>query len=50
MAYPRKHLRAGEARADYIVSGDPDLLSLGTHEGIAINSPRTFLTVLARLK
>jgi putative PIN family toxin of toxin-antitoxin system len=30
-------------RADMIVTGDPDLLVLGAHEGIDIVSPRQFL-------
>jgi putative PIN family toxin of toxin-antitoxin system len=30
-------------RADLIVTGDPDLLVLGAHEGIDIVSPRQFL-------
>jgi putative PIN family toxin of toxin-antitoxin system len=32
-----------EARADCIVTGDPDLLTLGEHQGIAILKPREFL-------
>lgn len=36
-------LRAG---ADYIVTRDKDLLSLGTHEGIRIVTPRQFLDLL----
>jgi predicted nucleic acid-binding protein len=35
---------AGEA--DYIVSGDTRLLSLGEYRGIQILSPRLFLTIL----
>ena len=37
---------ATEAKADYIVSGDSDLLSLGEFEGIRILSPVRFLAVL----
>lgn len=37
---------AAEAKADYIVSGDSDLLSLGEFEGILILSPVRFLAVL----
>jgi hypothetical protein len=33
-------------RADYIVSGDKDLLSLETYEGIEIVTPRQFLDIL----
>jgi putative PIN family toxin of toxin-antitoxin system len=36
-----------EGRCPYIVSGDPDLLTLGEHEGIRMVTPRTFLTLLA---
>ena len=32
--------------ADYLVSGDRDLLSLGEHAGIAIISPAAFLRVM----
>lgn len=35
-----------EAKADVIVSGDHDLLSLGTFEGIKIMNPRQFLELL----
>ena len=31
-----------EGRAAFVVTGDPDLLDLGTHEGVRIVSPRTF--------
>lgn len=34
------------ARADYIVTRDKDLLSLGAHEGIRIVTPRQFLDLL----
>ncbi len=36
-----------EGRCSYIVSGDPDLLSLDEHEGVRIVTPRVFATVLA---
>jgi putative PIN family toxin of toxin-antitoxin system len=35
-----------KARADYIVTRDKDLLSLGTHQGIRIVTPRQLLDVL----
>jgi putative PIN family toxin of toxin-antitoxin system len=35
-----------EGRCTFIVSGDPDLLTLGEHEGIRIVTPRAFLTLL----
>lgn len=35
-----------EADADYIVTRDKDLLSLGTYEGIRIVTPRQFLDLL----
>ncbi len=38
---------AVEAKAEYIISGDKDLLALGSYEGIKIVSPAEFLTVLA---
>lgn len=37
---------AVEGRADYVVTGDGDLLALGGHEGIAIVTPRAFLDLL----
>ncbi len=37
---------AVEARADHIVTGDADLLTLGEHEGVAIVTPRVFLELL----
>lgn len=37
---------AVEARADVIVTGDNDLLTLGTFEGIRILTPRQFLELL----
>jgi putative PIN family toxin of toxin-antitoxin system len=36
-----------EGRCPYIVSGDPDLLTLREHEGVRIVAPRAFLTLLA---
>jgi len=39
---------AVEGEASYIVSGDDDLLKLGTYEGISILTPRAFLEVLQR--
>lgn len=36
-----------EGRCTYIVSGDPDLLTIGEHEGVRIVTPRAFLTLLA---
>ncbi len=38
---------AVEARAEYVVTGDADLLTLGEHEGIQIVTPRAFLELLA---
>lgn len=35
-----------KAGADYLVARDNDLLTLGTHEGIQIVTPETFLKVL----
>lgn len=35
-----------EGRATFVVTGDPDLLTLTGHEGVRIVSPRTFLTLL----
>jgi predicted nucleic acid-binding protein len=32
-----------KARADYVVTRDKDLLSLGAHEGIGMVTPRQFL-------
>lgn len=39
---------AVEARADYLVSGDKDLLSLKRYEGVRIVSPAEFLGQLER--
>jgi len=38
-----------EGGADYVVSGDDDLLALGNYEGIAIVSPIAFLAVLSAI-
>ena len=35
-----------EGRATFVVTGDPDLLTLKEHEGVRIVSPRTFLDLL----
>jgi putative PIN family toxin of toxin-antitoxin system len=35
-----------EGRATFVVTGDPDLLTLKEHEGVRIVSPRTLLTLL----
>lgn len=35
-----------EGSAAYVVSGDPDLLAIGEHDGIRILTPRAFLSVL----
>lgn len=40
---------ASEGQADYIVSGDQDLLVLGAHEEVRIVTPRRFVEVLASL-
>ena len=37
-----------EGRAAFVVTGDPDLLTLGEHEGIRIVTPRAFLDLLNR--
>ena len=37
---------AVEAKADYIISGDEDLLDLKEYEGIKIVTPRQFLEIL----
>jgi uncharacterized protein len=34
------------AQADYLVTGDQDMLVLGEHEGIRIVMPRQFLDLL----
>jgi putative PIN family toxin of toxin-antitoxin system len=38
---------AKEGEADYIVSGDQDLLVLGEYEGIQVVTPRQFVEILA---
>lgn len=38
-----------EAQADCIVSGDPDLLTLGSYEGVAILKPHEFLARLREM-
>jgi putative PIN family toxin of toxin-antitoxin system len=38
---------AQEGKADYIVSGDQDLLVLGEYEGIPIVTPRQFIEILS---
>jgi putative PIN family toxin of toxin-antitoxin system len=40
---------AKEGEADYIVSGDQDLLVLGECEGIQVVTPRQFVEILASL-
>ena len=35
-----------EGRAVFVISGDPDLLSLGEHQGVRIITPRAFLNLL----
>lgn len=37
---------AVEGRASFVVSGDPDLLAIGEHEGVRLVSPRSFLDLL----
>lgn len=39
---------AVEGQADFVVSGDQDLLVLGGHEGIRVVAPRRFLEILRR--
>jgi putative PIN family toxin of toxin-antitoxin system len=39
---------AVDGRAAFVVTGDPDLLDLGMHEGVRIVCPRTFLDLLER--
>lgn len=41
---------AKEGEADYIVSGDQDLLVLGEYEGIQVITPRQFMEILASLE
>jgi putative PIN family toxin of toxin-antitoxin system len=40
---------AVEGSADYVVSGDRDLLTLGTYQGIALVTPAAFLKELGNL-
>jgi putative PIN family toxin of toxin-antitoxin system len=35
-----------EGRASFVVTGDPDLLSLSAHQGVRIVTPRAFLELL----
>ena len=35
-----------EGRAAFVVTGDPDLLDIGDHEGVRIVNPRAFLELL----
>lgn len=43
-----KYLAAAlEGRAAFVVTGDHDLLDLGTHEGVRMLPPRSFLEILA---
>ncbi len=37
---------AVEARADYVVTGNGDLLAMGEHDGTPIVTPRAFLGLL----
>lgn len=39
-----------EAGADYIITGDPHLLTLKEYRGIRIVTPRAFLEILDRQK
>jgi len=39
---------AVEGRAAFVVTGDPDLLTLEEHAGVRVVSPRQFLDVLTR--
>jgi putative PIN family toxin of toxin-antitoxin system len=41
---------AKEGKADYIVSGDQDLLVLGEYEGVQVITPRQFAEILASLR
>jgi predicted nucleic acid-binding protein len=38
---------AVEGQADFVVSGDHDLLDIGSYEGIEIVTPARFTTILA---
>jgi predicted nucleic acid-binding protein len=37
---------AVEGKADYVVSGDQDLLALGEYEGIQVVTPRRFMEIV----
>ncbi len=37
---------AASENADYLVTGDAELLRLGSHEGVTILSPRSFVDLL----
>jgi putative PIN family toxin of toxin-antitoxin system len=39
---------AVSAHADYLVTGDAQLLKLGTYDGVSIVSPRVFLDLIER--
>ena len=39
-----------EGRALFVVSGDPDLLSVGEHQGVRIVTPRAFLDLLGSVR
>jgi putative PIN family toxin of toxin-antitoxin system len=41
---------AKEGEADYVVSGDQDLLVLGEYEGIQVVTPRRFVEILTSLR
>jgi len=41
---------AKEGQADYIVSGDQDLLILGGYEGVQVITPRQFVEILGPLE
>jgi len=44
-----KYLAAAlEGQASFVVTGDRDLLDVGSHEGVRIVSPRAFLEILER--
>ena len=40
---------AVEGGADYIVTGDADLLAIGSHQGIEITTPAAFVAALAEV-
>jgi uncharacterized protein len=39
-----------EGRAAFVVSGDPDLLSVEEHEGVRFVTPRQFLDLLGKTR